>query len=283
VVSRETAGHVKVALSGDGGDELFAGYRIYAGEYWHSIYGLIPTFIRRKLIEPLLLSFPDSRDNLLTDYSRRIRKFISGSSEKFEDRFHTWNQLFSQRLRQDILQRHATDMQIGRQIIHKRLNERCDDPINRMLYADMKESLPGDMLHKVDAMSMLNSLEVRVPFLDHRVCEFAFSLPGDFKIKRGKGKYILLETFRDILPLSLQNRPKWGFEVPIGKWLKKDLRYLIDEYLSPSTLKKQEIFHTDIVDGLVRQLFSGRRDTSWQVWNLIVFQNWYARHIDDLR
>ncbi len=169
---------------------------------------------------------------------------------------------------------------MGNKILSERLNETDADDINRMLYADVKESLPADMLKKVDAMSMLNSLEVRVPFLDHRVCELAFSINGRWKIKNGKGKYILLETFKDILPESLHNRPKWGFEMPVSKWLKSDLRYLIDEYLSREVIVKQGIFNYDVIETLINSLMQNRFDTSWQVWNLIVFQVWYSNYIE---
>ncbi len=285
VVSRETASNVKVALSGDGGDELFAGYRMYSGEYWHSIYKYIPRMARLQLIEPFLLSLPDSRDHLAADYTRRIKKFLRGATKDvFEDRFLSWNEIFTNEQR-DGLVRSAPNVtsDLGRQILSKRLNEYESDPLNRMLYADFKESLPGDMLQKVDAMSMLNSLEVRVPLLDHRVCELAFSLNGGVKLKRGRGKHILLETFKPILPPSLHKRPKWGFEIPIGKWMKTDLKYLIDEYLSRDLIQRQGIFHFDMIHQMVRNLMNNRMDTSWQLWNLIVFQNWYCRYIEAFR
>jgi len=172
------------------------------------------------------------------------------------------------------------DHDLGKKLVAERLNEKQGDTINRMLYADVKWSLPGDMLKKVDAMSMLNSLEVRVPFLDHRVCEMAFNISGDRKIRNGKGKYILIETFKDILPRSLQSRPKWGFEMPISKWLKSDLRYLIDTYLSREVIVKQGIFKYDVVETLINSLITNRFDTSWQIWNLIVFQVWYSNYME---
>ncbi len=282
VVSRETVNDVKVALSGDGGDELFAGYRMYAGEEWYSRYRLIPLAFRENIIEPLFFSLPDSRDNKFHDYIRRAKKFFRGAkSAVFEERFFAWNEIFSRELRESIVTgSESIDHDLGKKLLSERLNERNDDKINRMLYADVKSSLPGDMLKKVDIMSMLNSLEVRVPFLDHRVCEMAFTISGDRKFRKGRGKHILIETFKEILPLSLHNRPKWGFEMPISKWLKSDLRYLIDECLSRETVVKQGIFNYDVVEKLIDSLIKNRSDTSWQIWNLIVFQVWYSNYME---
>ena len=279
VVSRETVKEVKVALSGDGGDELFAGYRMYRGENLYASYALIPPFVRKRVIEPVILGLPESRDRHILERVRRLKKFIRGARDSFEDRFFAWNEIFSRDLKEKLLVRpDRMDLDFGKRLFSERLNEMKSDNINRMLYADLKESLPGDMLRKVDAMSMLNSLEVRVPLLDHRVCELAFSIPGDLKIRKGIGKYILMETFRDILPPSLHRRPKWGFEMPVSQWLKKDLHYLIDDYLAEKVISRQGIFHYPKVKDLVDGLMSGRRDTSWQLWNLITFQAWHSRY-----
>jgi len=284
IVSRETKKHVKVALSGDGGDELFAGYRMYSGEYRYSRYRLFPRILRKKLIEPLLLSLPDSRDKYLLEYIRRIKKFISGAQDKFEDRFFAWNEIFSREMRENIIKKEMgadeIDLDLGKEMVLGMLNSIDSDNINRMLYVDLTNSLPNDMLTKVDLMSMKNSLEVRVPFLDHRLVEFVFHIPGDLKLRGKKGKYILLETFKDILPPSLLKRQKWGFEIPISKWLKSDLRFLIDEYLSEEKLERQEIFDFKPVEKLISDLFSNRSDTSWHLWNLIVFQDWYSRNFN---
>ncbi len=279
LVSRETAREVKVALSGDGGDELFAGYRMYQGEHLYAGYARIPHFLRKRLIEPVVLNLPESRDRPILERIRRIRKFIRGAGDKYEERFYAWNEIFSRELRERLaVHRDGVDSDLGKKIFSERLNEFPEDDINRMLYADLMESLPGDMLRKVDAMSMQNSLEVRVPMLDRRVCKLAFSFPGDWKIRRGIGKYILIETFKDILPASLHRRPKWGFEMPVSQWLKKEIRYLIEEHLDRRMIERQGIFNYAPVKELVDGLRSGRHETSWQLWNLIAFQAWYARY-----
>jgi len=126
-------------------------------------------------------------------------------------------------------------------------------------------------------MSMLNSLEVRVPLLDPRVCEFVFSLPGHLKLRKGKAKYVLIEAFKDLLPREVMGKAKWGFEVPISKWLKTDMRYLIEEYLSAEKIERAGIFHAPAVDSLVRGFLTKGTETGWQVWNLIVFQAWYEK------
>lgn len=280
IVSRETARSVKVALSGDGGDELFAGYRMYAGERWASLYRLVPGILRRSLIEPLAASLPDSRETLLTDYARRVKKFLRGAGQPFERRFLAWNEIFDRAAREQLLRkRPEVYMDLGEEIVRERLRERDDDAVNRMLYADVKESLPGDMLKKVDHMSMLNSLEVRVPFLDHRVCELAFSISGGRKLRNGRGKVILVETFKDLLPPMLHNRPKWGFEMPISAWLRNELGGLIDETLETGRLSRQGIFDAQAVARLVEDFRERRRDPSWQLWNLMAFQIWHEKYM----
>jgi len=279
VVARETVRDVTVALSGDGGDELFAGYRMYKGEAFYRHYCRIPRLLRSGLLEPIIRSLPDSRDNKYGEQIRRIKKFLRGAKETFPERVFSWNELFSQESKKALLTNsYGTDQPLAPGLFAATLNHLPTDYINRMLYADLKISLPADMLWKVDMMSMRHSLEVRVPLLDHRVCELAFRIGGKWKIRHGRSKYVFIETFKDILPKSLHNRPKWGFEMPISKWLKTDLRYLIKENLSQERINREGIFHYPAAKRLIDDLMSNRSDTSWQVWNLIVFQIWYSHY-----
>ena len=284
IVSKETKRHVTVALSGDGGDELFAGYRSYLGEYWYKKYMMIPAILRDGLIERFSRTLPDSRDARAMEYIRRLKKFIGSTKGAFPERVMSLKAVFPQKFRKDLL--FATGLggnisegDLPLEIVKNRLSSYRGDRINKILYSDLKDSLPGDMLTKVDWMSMKNSLEVRVPFLDHNVVEFAFKISGSLKLRKGKTKYLLKETFKDLLPPSLYNRPKAGFEIPISRWLKTDLRFLIDKFLDEEKIREQGIFEYKIIKNLIQDLLGNRRDTSWMLWNLIVFESWYENYL----
>jgi asparagine synthase (glutamine-hydrolysing) len=281
IVSRETRRHVTVALSGDGGDELFAGYRMYLGEYWSQYYAKIPLFLRDRLIAPLLNALPDARDKPSLEMVRRMKKFVRGMSIAFPDRFYGWREIFPFSMRQELLNKPPGEnlyLNLVREMVEDEKDRFDGDIINLMLYMDVKGLLPGDMLTKVDRMSMANSLEVRVPFLDHTFAEYVFQIKGHMKLKGKSRKYILMETFKDLLPPSLHRRPKWGFEMPIGAWLRNELKFLIDEYLSEHLIRKQAFFNYEIIKGLINNHMNGRQDTSWHLWNLIVFQHWYKTY-----
>jgi asparagine synthase (glutamine-hydrolysing) len=202
-------------------------------------------------------------------------------SNSFADRFYAWREIFPYSVRTGLLKIPLEEnryLRLIHEMVDKEMDRFCEDTLNLILYMDIRGLLPNDMLTKVDRMSMANSLEVRVPFLDYSVVEYVFQLRGDMKLRGRMGKYILIQTFKDILPPTLHNRPKWGFEMPIGAWLKKELRFLVDEYLNRDTIEKQDIFHFSVIQDLKDKHMNGWQDTSWHLWNLIVFQHWYQTY-----
>ena len=143
-----------------------------------------------------------------------------------------------------------------------------------MLAADLGFSLPGDMLVKIDRMSMANSLEVRSPLLDKDLVECVFSIPGKFKIGNFKGKILLKDAFKNRLPKWSMNLRKKGFEVPIADWLRNDLKKLVEDSSSKSNLDKLGIIDLRIIEEWKQGLYSNKRDTSWQLWTLVVYKQW---------
>lgn len=284
IVSRETRNHVTVALSGDGGDELFAGYRSYLGQYWHRRYMMIPAVIRNGVIERLAAALPDARDNPVLEYARRLKKFVKGAHGSFSHRVLALKEIFPADLRRRIAAQSnpkaggnpGVDPALA--LTRGLLEAWPGDAINQMLYADVKDSLPCDMLTKVDWMSMKNSLEVRVPFLDHRVVALSFKIPGSLKLRRATTKRVLKETFKDLLPPGLLRRPKAGFEIPISRWLRTDLRFLMERYLNEERIRSHNIFDFSVIAELQNQFFTRKTDTAWMLWNLIVFEYWYERY-----
>jgi len=282
IVSKQTKQHVTVALSGDGGDELFAGYRSYLGEHLYPKYMMVPALLRSG-IEHAIFCLPDSRDVKWKEFIRRIKKFIRSTRGTYSQRLLALKTIFPEQIRSTLLLNNSpetdnADGRIAQDWVEDLIEKYSGDRINRLLYTDFADSLPGDMLNKVDWMSMQHALEVRVPFLDHRVVELAFDIPGNFKIHGMNMKYILKETFKDILPKNLTRRPKAGFEVPLNQWLKKDLKFLITDYLSKDRIVAQGIFNHEVVDNLLSDFWQNRTDTSWKLWNLIVFQFWYDNY-----
>lgn len=279
LLSEQTRKHVTVALSGDGGDELFAGYNKHFGELKMRQNGLDAKFVSSLL--PLWKMLPKSRNGKWSNTIRQLQRFAEGMRLSPAERYWRLCTFLSEQqvatLLSETFDQHEQLIRKNRYsgFIHE------NGTLNDTLLADVQLVLQGDMLTKVDMMSMANSLEVRVPFLDYRVLEFAFSLPVSSKIDQYLKKKIVQDTFRNMLPPELYNRPKKGFEVPLLPWFKKELKSLItDDLLSDQYIQEQGLFHPEFVKKTIRQLFSNNPgDTHAVVWALLVFQNWYRKYI----
>jgi asparagine synthase (glutamine-hydrolysing) len=281
ILSMRTKKHVTVALSGDGADEIFAGYNKHAAELKARTGGLKAELV--KASHPLLRQLPKSRNTRTGNTIRKLEKFAVGMKMKPEERYWSWAKwsgfapakIFSD----EVLKK------INTENYSERVNSvvsRLNSDYNSVLLTDMKLVLENDMLVKVDRMSMSRSLEVRVPFLDHKVVDFAFSLPPEFKIDKNSRKKILKDAFKEELPEALFQRSKQGFEVPLLKWFRTDLKSMItNELLSDEFIAGQKIFNPETIEELKAQLFSKNpNDAVEKVWALIVFQYWWKKNFD---
>lgn len=277
VVSRETSKNVKVALSGDGADELFAGYNRYRGEYYSSFYRSVPRSIRSMLIEPVVNTLPTTRSNSFGEAIRKGQEFVEVEADEVPTRHFQWVQKTSDDAKS--IYRVCNPSEDGRDVIkiaHERNVNRLPanrrDSMSRILAVDVYHGLPNQMLQKVDLASMYNSLEVRVPFLDTNVVEYVQGLPSSYKITARSRKRILKAAFDDLLPTEVKSRSKQGFEMPIGEWFKNALR---SDFRSVVTRIDSPVMDNDAVFDIHDRHVSGNRDYEWLLWNLYVFAHWY--------
>ncbi|MCC5946432.1 MAG: asparagine synthase (glutamine-hydrolyzing) [Bernardetiaceae bacterium] len=280
LLSQKTRAVATVALSGDGSDEIFAGYNKYAGEYRVRQGGMIENLLKANV--GLLEKLPKSRNGFLSNKFRQMHRFAQAAHLDTHERYW-WLSTFASEAEVQSLFGKQTQARIATATYRemqshytKHLLEKGD--MNDMLYADMHLLLPNDMLTKADSMSMASSLEVRVPFLDHRLVEFAFSISSDFKINKKIKKRILQDAFRPILPEKLYNRAKHGFDVPLLKGFQTVLKPLLDKYFDADSIEAQGIFEVEAVQKLKAQALEGKNIDQNRVWAMLVFQHWFERY-----
>jgi asparagine synthase (glutamine-hydrolysing) len=279
LVSKMAREEVTVSLSGDGGDEVFGGYDHYLAQnlstrFYGPIGRLLPALDR-------LLSPREEKQGLVN----RVKRFSEGFNYAAGDRHFRWMQFMTadqkRSLYSDTLMRSdfLTPLHTRQPFAdHFRASEQFDG-INRDLFLDLKTYLPDNILVKVDRMSMATSLEARVPLLDKKLVEFAFSLPSRLKIKGRSGKWILKEAMRGILPEEILQRGKKGFSIPIKNWLRTDLQPLVQKHLTPSAIGRFGYFRPETVGIWVDEHMRGRRDHAHRLWALIQFSLWAERFL----
>jgi asparagine synthase (glutamine-hydrolysing) len=268
LVSEFTRRHVTVSLSGDGGDELFCGYPRYDWVRQGAVVQGIPGFLRRPLAS-LLARIP-------------VHKIQRGSESILYDDpaemyFHTVG-IFERRRIGEIIPEVADDS--GLSYFRTFRDPRAGGIVERAMATDIRTYLVDDILAKVDRASMAYSLEARVPLLDHRVVEFAARLPMDLKIRGGETKFLLRQVLSRHVPKELIDRPKMGFGIPVNRWLRNELRPLLDEYLGGERVRREGFLRPEGVDRVVREHLSGRRDHQYRLWALLVFAMWRERYLD---
>jgi len=281
LLSQKTRQKVTVSLSGDGGDELFAGYNKHKAELKARKASAISLLLRTGL--PILKLLPKSRQGKGTNFFRQMERYGEGLKLSESERYWRWCILTGEKTALGLLKNMPVislkEAESTRQYFLNMITGQGD--LNDVLFADVNLVLAGDMLTKVDLMSMANSLEVRVPLLDVNVVDFAFSLPVEYKISGNVTKRILKDAFRNELPGQIFERPKHGFEVPLLRWMKTGLRNLIEnDLLERNFIEQQNIFNWPSVEFLLKKLFSRNPgDAHATVWSLVVFQYWYKKHM----
>jgi asparagine synthase (glutamine-hydrolysing) len=269
--------HVTVALSGDGGDEMFAGYRRYR---WHmheeSVRGVIPAAVRKGVFGTAGALYPKM------DWAPKIFRAKSTLQAIARDSLDAYlhsvsilpndlhGRLFSEEFRRelqgytslDVFRRHAADSD-------------TDDALSLIQYLDFKTYLPGDILTKVDRASMAHSLEVRVPILDTELATWAGTVPSSLKLQKGEGKYIFKKALEGRVPDSILYRDKMGFAVPLASWFRGPLKEKIQTRLLGDSMRDCGIFDMAFVERLLQQHASGTRDHSPPIWALLIFDGFY--------
>ncbi len=279
VVSRETRRHVTVALSGDGADELFAGYEKYLNEAYRERWERIPAAARRALLEPAIRGLPASRGSRLGELGRKAQRFLDGQHGDAAERHDRLMRYASAEDVCGLLGEPVTNpcLDVVRDTYADFEQFGTDDPLNRTLFTDLSLALPTDMLRKVDAASMFHSLEVRVPFLDHRIVELAVSMPSEWKMAGTDRKRILKDAVRDLLPKSIRKRPKAGFDVPVAEWIKSDLREVFWDTVSGDSALPLD---RSRLESWYEEHRTGRVERAKILWAIFAFR-WWERRLAD--
>ncbi|MDP3804178.1 MAG: asparagine synthase (glutamine-hydrolyzing) [Candidatus Omnitrophota bacterium] len=279
LVSRFTRRHVKVALGGDGGDELFLGYPSFLAHKINSYMNILPDPAKRLSLNMLAKLTSPSGDYMSMNF--KMRRFLRGLDFPEDVRHQVWIGSFTSReqtglFSPDMLSNYSASKvyEPTRKLFEKTGNI---DPLDKAIYIYIKTYMTDDILAKVDRASMANSLEVRAPFLDTDFAEFALTIPSAFKLRNFNTKQILKDAFKNRLPPETIKKGKQGFAVPVAKWLKEDLKSLLLDAFDKKKIDREGIFDYAYIDNLVKDFQSGKRELRKEIWALFMFEMWYDK------
>lgn len=281
LVSQMAKKHVKVALSGDGGDELFAGYDWYIASNLNKYYRKLPSILKDKIIHPVVKNLPDSSQK--KGFSNILKRFVEGSSLPDEGRHVRWqfflpdeDKLYSSELKNEL--KNVNSFEVVNRLY---VNNNAIKPLSKEQYVDLKMYLPDDILVKVDRMSMANSLEARVPLLNQLFIELVATIPPNLKLKGISTKYIFKKAMLKHLPRDIIYRKKQGFSIPMKNWLREDLRDMMMETLSRRRIEEKGYVEYGYVNKLMNQHLEKKRNNAHQLWSLMVFEMWHDMYINN--
>jgi len=279
MVSKLARDHVTVVLSGDGGDELFAGYTRYVVDSKRRSFDHLPKVLREGLMRPLSQHLPHAT------WGRNYLHNVSlDPLARYLDSVSVFTALNRRSLYTQDFKRSLDSGNYPARLFQQLIAELpSEDPLERLLYLDSKTYLPGDILTKVDRMSMAVSLEARAPLLDHKLIEFVTSIPASLKLAGWETKYLLKKAVQDLVPAEILHRPKQGFGVPIQEWINQQLRSRLRETLTESRTRQRGYLDARYVDVLLDEHERGRRDHSMQLWSLFMLELWQRQFLDQRR
>jgi asparagine synthase (glutamine-hydrolysing) len=288
-VARETRRHVTVALTGDAGDELFAGYDRYRAVAVAAMLDRLPDGPRRFLGGPLARALPTSVK--AKTRLRKMRRMLEGIGEPAESRYMRWVGLFDEPSRAELYsddfldnlsQIDPAEADPASFLARAFLAAPRRDPVTQATIADILTYLPCDLLTKVDMASMAHSLECRGPFLDHRVVELALAMPlrRKLRLRGGRSKVVLKQAFADLLPPAIRTRPKMGFGVPVDRWFRGELKDEVRSVLLDPVALNRGLFRPEAIERLISEHVESKRDHAYKLWALLMLELWYRRWID---
>lgn len=286
LVSKMARSHVTVALSGDGGDELFCGYNRYLfAENLHRKLSKVPAPLRSVITKAMRVPGIDQWDAVYGLVQKLLRR--DQSLVNFGDKMYKLAEVLESSNEKELYRRlvshwkQPSELILGSTEYPTVLNDSMGEGLSfveSMMALDTVSYLPGDILTKVDRSAMFNSLETRVPFLNHRVLECAWRMPLDFKLKGAVGKHPLREILYKHVPKHLIDRPKMGFGVPLGQWLRTDLRDWVEDLLDENSLREQGVFNVEMVRLAWRDHLSGKVNNQYYLWDVLMFQAWWQHN-----
>ncbi|MDX2044073.1 MAG: asparagine synthase (glutamine-hydrolyzing) [Acidobacteriota bacterium] len=275
VVSKMAREFVTVILSGDGGDELFAGYERYLVHQGRNRFEKIPRWLRNGVMLPLSRVLPRAA------YGKQFLRNISlAGGARFVDSLSYFTDDAKRGLLTGAIKRQLGGRDSSSAFEQIYNEPRSADAIERLLYLDSKTYLAGDILTKVDRMSMAHSIEARVPLLDQTLIEFVQTIPASLKLRGQTTKHILKQAMADLIPNEIINRPKMGFGVPLRKWLNNELREMLYDTLTDQRARQRGLLDPQAVQSLLDEHQRGRRDNSLHLWGLLTLELWHRSFID---
>jgi len=282
-LSEFAARRVKVAVSGTGGDEIFAGYPRYGAVGLRERYLRVPRFIRKQMVERVMATWPEStRGGRMV---RRARRFVASADLPADAAYTSWVSLLPKDVRRGLLAEPATrgvEDPDGDRVLRDYLMEPSDRGLlERATALDVEQYLPEYQLTYVDRMSMAHGLEVRAPLTDYELVNYVTSLPMSYRLKGSHSKHIFKHVSRRWVDPAIAERKKVGFDSPVGQWFKDELRPFLTSFMAPDQLTRSGLLDPGGVQRLMADHLAGRRDYSLQLWSLVTLEAWYRMYIED--